>query len=160
MRSLAAVIAGVLAASGAAAQEAPAPIDCGQPGPSIAEARALYDALPERVDDDATPVNDLEFMAALAAPRGENEDAVRWRFTPPLYPVSAMNEGIGANCAMAFDIATSGRAINIALSCTDPRFEYGVRRAAHTTLFLPALKDGAAIVKRRVILHVAFCMEG
>ena len=149
------------AAAAALSGDSPAapakPSDCSAVERSVAAARALYEALPERVEDDAAPVDDLAFTQALAAPRGEDEDIVRWRFAPPEYSFAALRDGVEASCAAVFDVATNGRAINLAVSCTDLRFEPDMRRSAATMLFLPARKGGAAVLRRRIALPIALC---
>ena len=126
---------------------------------STAAALALYDAMPTRIDDDAEAVKDLAFMQALAAPRDGNEGVVRWRFREPAYAAGPRADGIEGSCTAVFDVATSGGAINVAVNCTNPRFEAGMRNAMLSMLFLPALKDGAPIVQRRIAQPVLFCLE-
>jgi hypothetical protein len=154
---LAVVVASALA-SGAAAQDPPTPPECGRPDASIAAALGAYEAAPEKIADDTAPVADAAFEAALAGARNDNDDAVRWRQRPPDYPVAALAETREAACAAAFDVATSGRTMNIAVSCTDLRFEAGVRRSVAGMLFLPKKANGAAVVARRLVQPYSFCL--
>lgn len=156
MRSLAAVIAGVLAASSAAAQEAPR--ECARLGPSIAAALSAYESALEKIEDDPTPAADVDFAAALADARNDNEKTIRWRHRWPAYAVSALADAREAACAAAFDVATSGRTMNIAVSCTDIRFEADVRRSVANMLFLPKRENGAAVVARRLVQPYSFCL--
>jgi len=147
------------AMSGAAIGENAPPLSCPPTDASVAAANALYSALPERVEDDPTPVDDLLFMQALAEPRGENDAAVVWRRRPPSYAFSALADAQEASCAAAFDVAASGRTINIAVSCTDIRFEAEVRRSVSAMLFLPKRENSVAVAARRLVQPYSFCLD-
>lgn len=152
---IAAILTGVLASS-AAAQEALR--ECAGPGSSIAAALEVYEAMPEKIEDDRTPVNDIEFAEALAGAREVSANAVRWRQKPPAYAVSALADAREAACAAAFDVATSGRTMNIAVSCTDVRFEADVRRSVANMLFLPKRENDVAVAARRLVQPYSFCL--
>lgn len=137
---------------------APPVVSCVELDGVKAMALARYKGLENRSDDDRAPVDDSGFQAALNAPRAEDARLEQWRAPATIYPTGALAQARVAACAGVFDVATNGKAINIAAACTDPVFEPVVRRSIAATLFLPPKAGGAIVPARMVTQPFSFCL--
>lgn len=137
---------------------APPVIACAESGDARASAIAQYNGLESRIDDDQTPVENVEFQTALNAARAADARLEQWRAPTTPYPAGALAQAKVAACVGMFDVATNGMAINIVAACTDSYFEPTVRRAIAAALFLPQKSDGAPIPARRVMQAFHFCL--
>ncbi|MEL7480684.1 MAG: TonB family protein [Pseudomonadota bacterium] len=75
------------------------------------------------------------------------------------YPQRALSRGLEGDCVVRLDVDTTGRPFNVMASCSDAVFVANAEAAVRRVEFVPQLVNGRAVIKRNVILPIAFTLE-
>jgi hypothetical protein len=141
--------------------EIPLPPACADPAFGLTSkglAIGRYDAIDPRELLERGAPDDQFLVMRLAEDTHDIATVEVWRPAKPIFRAELQAGGFESACAAMFDVATDGRAANIAIACDVPGFERDVRNAVAESLYVPMRKDGTLIPTKRVLLPVRFCL--
>ncbi len=77
----------------------------------------------------------------------------------PVYPTSAITQGLEGVCEVRFDVSPEGKPFNVAASCSDAVFVSSAERAMRGVEFAPEIRDGQRVERRNVVYPLVYAME-